>query len=456
MTTQVVILAAGQGKRMHSAIPKVLHTLAGKPLLSHVIHTATNVAPLLSPVIVFGHQGAVIKTALKDQAAKWVEQTEQLGTGHALLQALSKVDERSNVLVLYGDVPLISVDTLKNLIDVTPKNALGILTATLSNPTGYGRIKRDKKNKIIDIVEEKDASKSELAIQEINTGIYYVPASYLKKWLPKLKNKNAQREYYLTDIIAMAVKDRVPVCAVQPITPEEILGVNDRLQLAFLERFYQHQQAEKFMRLGITLRDPARFDARGDVQMGRDVVIDVNVILENVTIGNNCVIGANVIIRNTSIGDHVEIKANSIIDDATIAAHCVIGPFARLRPGTVLAPHVHIGNFVEIKNSAIDDNSKVNHLSYIGDAEIGARVNIGAGTITCNYDGAHKHKTIIEDDVHIGSDTQLVAPVKIRKGATIGAGSTIIKNAPAHQLTLSHELKQRSRKDWKRPVKKKV
>lgn len=454
MTIQTIILAAGQGKRMHSDLPKVLHTVAGKPLLQHVIDVAFAVAPDAKPLVVYGHQGDVIRRALAHANAQWVEQTQQLGTAHAVLQALPGVDANARVLILYGDVPLISTTTLKKLIDTTPSNAIGMITARVSNPTGYGRIKRDAQQQVIGIVEEKDATDAERAINEINTGIYVVPATYLKKWLPTIKNNNAQKEYYLTDIVTHAVQEKIAIHTVEPTMTNEILGVNDRVQLAQLERAKQSQLAEKLMQQGVTLRDPARIDIRGNVKVGRDVIIDVNVILEgDVVIGDSCVIGANSIVRNSTLGNSVTIHSHSVLEESKVGDGSIVGPFARLRPGTVLDNTVHIGNFVEIKNSQIKSNSKVNHLSYIGDSEIGARVNVGAGTITCNYDGANKHQTIIGDDVFIGSDTQLVAPVKVNNGATIAAGSTITKEVPANQLTLTHRLEQRSSKEWKRPEK---
>ena len=440
---------------MQSHLPKVLHTLAGKPLLLHVIDTAMALSPAVAPIIVYGHKGQTLRDALSFKKVIWVEQQDQLGTAHAVLQSLPEVSNRDHILVLYGDVPLIAEQTLKKLIDTTPADAIGMLTANLANPAGYGRIKRDSNNHITGIIEEKDATEQERKLTEINPGIYYVPTVLLNKWLPNLENNNAQNEYYLTDIIALAKKENIPVHAIQPARQEEILGVNDRVQLAQLERFYQRQYAEKLMRNGVTIYDPARIDVRGELHTGLDVVIDVNVIIEGkVTIGNECVIGANTILRNTILGDRVAVKPNSIIDGAEIASDSQIGPFARIRPGTMLAAHAHVGNFVEIKNSVIGAGSKVNHLSYIGDSDVGQRVNIGAGTITCNYDGANKHKTVIGDDVHIGSDTQLVAPVTIGAGATIGAGSTVIKDAPAQQLTLTHKIEQRSVKGWQRPVKK--
>lgn len=457
MAIQVVILAAGQGKRMHSHVPKMLHMLAGKPLLEHAIATALRISPAQPPIIVYGHQGNVIREHLSHYNVSWVLQKEQLGTGHALLQALPEIADDDHVLVLYGDVPLISETTFKQLIEQIPHDALGLLTAHLINPEGYGRIKRDHTHQIIGVIEEKEASIQERTITEINSGIYFVAAKYLKKWLPLLQNQNAQREYYLPDIIALAVAEKKAIAAVQPATPEEVLGVNDHIQLSQLERHYQRSLAEKLMRQGITIYDPARLDIRGEVNIGSDAVIDVNVILEgHVKIGHGCVIGPHSILRNVQLGDRVEVKAHSVIDGAEIADDCIIGPFARIRPGTILGPHVHIGNFVEIKNSDINKGSKVNHLSYVGDSDIGKHVNIGAGTITCNYDGMNKQKTVIGDDVHIGSDTQLVAPVTIGEGATIGAGSTVTKDVPAHQLTLTAKLEQRSIKDWQRPEKEKL
>ena len=456
MDLQVVILAAGRGQRMHSKRPKVLHSLGGKPLLQYVIRTACSLNENRSPIIVYGHQGNMICETFSHYPIRFVEQKEQCGTGHALLQALPHIKDDDRVLVLSGDVPLITEETLRALLDKTPKHAIGLLTASLTNPLGYGRIKRNAQHDIVGIVEEKDANNDERMITEINPGIYLVPTSYLKKWLPKLNQQNAQSEYYLTDMISFAVEEKIAIYSMAPTCCEEVLGINDRVQLNQLERFYQKQQAEKLMQAGVTLYDPNRFDVRGDVDIGRDVSIDVNVILEgHVIIGDDCVIGANTLLRNVKLGSNVEIKPNSIIDGAEIADHAVIGPFARLRPGTIVAAHAHVGNFVELKNSMVGEHTKINHLSYIGDSEVGQRVNIGAGTITCNYDGMNKHKTVIEDDVHIGSDTQIVAPLTIGQGATIGAGSTIIKDVPPHQLTLSHTLNQRSEKNWQRPDKQK-
>ncbi|HLB41460.1 MAG TPA: bifunctional UDP-N-acetylglucosamine diphosphorylase/glucosamine-1-phosphate N-acetyltransferase GlmU [Gammaproteobacteria bacterium] len=442
---RIVILAAGEGKRMKSQLAKVLHHLAGKPLLEHVIQAACQLNSAQSPIVVVGHQSQQIRDALAHYTITWVEQKEQLGTGHALLQAMPEFSDNSHVLVLYGDVPLISVETLKQLISSTPQDAIGMLTAHIFHPVGYGRIKRDDQGHVIGIIEEKDTTQQEQLITEINTGIYFLPVKYLKNWLPALKNNNTQKEYYLTDMIAHAVQENKSVYTLEPFIVEEALGINDRVQLAHLERFYQRQQAEQWMYRGVTLCDPARVDIRGEVHIGQDVLIDVNVILEGrVVIGNHCMIGPNTILRNATLGEHIEVKANSIIDGAEIASHCIVGPFARVRPGTVLATRVHIGNFVEIKNSTVDEKTKINHLSYIGDSDIGKRVNIGAGTITCNYDGVNKNKTIIGNDAFIGSDTQLVAPITIGEGAILGAGSTVTKNAPPHKLTLTHKLDQRS------------
>lgn len=453
MNLSIVILAAGQGKRMHSQLPKVLHRVAGVALLERVVQTTAKIRNTEPPIIVYGHQGDLVRHTLANLNATWVEQTKQLGTGHAAQQALSHIPADNRLLILYGDVPLISLKTLENLIKSTPHDALGMITATLPQPTGFGRILRDHNNQITRIVEEKDATPEQRAITEINTGIYLIPAKLLHNWLPHLDNNNAQKEYYLTDIIEMAVKEHIAIHSTQPEHYEEILGINDRLQLAQLERFYQRQMAEKFMREGVTLLDSQRFDVRGDVSIGQDVTIDINVILEgNVKIGHGCTIGPNTLLRNVIVGNHVEIKANSVIDGAEIADACSIGPFARLRPGTVLASNSHIGNFVEIKNSQLGDGTKVNHLSYIGDSEIGNKVNIGAGTITCNYDGVNKHKTIIGDNVFVGSNSSLIAPITIEDRATIGAGSTISRLAPKDQLTICR-VKQRSIPNWQRPKK---
>lgn len=453
MKLSIVILAAGQGKRMHSVTPKVLHRLAGRALLEHVVHTTHLVQKDVVPFVVYGHQGEQIRHRLADLNVHWVEQKEQLGTAHALLQALPHIPTDHRVLVLYGDVPLISPETLKQFLTI-PDHSLGIMTAFLSNPFGLGRIIRDQNKNITAIIEERDLPKHYQAIQEINTGIYLFPSQFLHRTLHQIKNNNNQQEYYLPDVIEFAIKEDIPLQSMQPLMPEEILGVNDRVQLAQLERFHQKQLATQLMRQGVTLLDPERIDIRGDVTIGSDVTLDINVVLEGrVVIGNHCFIGPHTLIRNTVISDHVEIKSHCHLDGAEIGAGCMVGPFARLRPGTVLAAEVHIGNFVEIKNSEIDNKSKINHLSYIGDSAVGQKVNIGAGTITCNYDGINKHRTIIEDHVFIGSNTELVAPVIIGKGATIGAGSTITKNAPPHQLTLAR-ARQKTIENWQGPKKK--
>lgn len=452
MGLKIVILAAGQGKRMHSKLPKVMHPLAGKPMLAHIIETILPLSPEI-PIVVYAEKASTIPMALKHYPVSWIEQREQLGTAHALLQALPAINDTDRVLVLYGDVPLITATTLKHLLESTPIDALGLITAHLANPTGYGRILRDAQNKIIRVVEEKDASLSEKSMTEINTGIYLVQAKHLKQWLPKFNNHNLQKEYYLTDIIAGAVQESVALVSCRPQFCEEILGVNDCSQLAYLERIYQRRYAETLMRAGVTILDPERLDIRGDITIGQDVVIDINVILEGtVIIGDGCKIGPFTLLRDVCLGQRVEIKAHSVIEGAKIADEAQIGPFARIRPKTEIAAAVHIGNFVEIKNSVIGNATKINHLSYIGDSEVGQSVNIGAGTITCNYDGVNKHKTIIGDYVFIGSSSQLVAPIIIGEGATIGAGSTLTRNAPPYKLTLAR-VPQATIEDWVRPKK---
>lgn len=453
MGLSIVILAAGEGSRMKSAVPKVLHLLAGKPLLEHVVNTAQALKPLAIHVV-FGSGGEVVKSQMAHLPVNWIEQKQRLGTGHALLQSLPYLQQTDRVLVLYGDVPLISLNTLTALLEATPKGGVGIVGANFADPTGLGRIIRDKSGNITGIVEHKDANEKQRCIQEIYTGILTAPVQRLNEWLPVLKNDNAQREYYLTDCIRLSVKNRCPVIAVLPGCVHEVEGVNNRQQLADLERYYQRQAADKIMASGATIMDPLRFDLRGNLEVGEDVTIDINVLLEgDVIIGANSYIGPNVVIRNSKIGEGVRIEANSLIDGAMIDNDSVVGPFARLRPGTECASKVRIGNFVEVKKAKIGINSKINHLSYIGDATIGQNVNIGAGTITCNYDGVNKHQTIIGDNVFIGSDTQLVAPVRIGYGATIGAGSTITRDAPAEKLTLSR-AKQMIVEQWQRPQKK--
>ncbi len=451
MKLEIIILAAGQGTRMRSSLPKVLHSLAGKPLLGHVIDTANKLEPAAIHVV-YGHGGELVKESISEPQINWVEQAQQLGTGHAVEQAMPAVDEASTVLVLYGDVPLIRAQTLQELLH-QGESGLALLTLILDDPTGYGRIVRDGAGRVQAIIEHKDASEEQLRIQECNTGILACPAKHLRGWLKQLDNSNAQGEYYLTDIIALAVADGVEVQGSTVADAHEVAGVNDRLQLAELERNYQKRCAEALMRDGATLMDPSRFDLRGSATVGQDVVIDVGVVLEGeVVLGDRVRIGANCVLRDVQVGDDVIIEPMSVIENAEIGQQCHVGPFARLRPGTRLSEKAKVGNFVEIKNSVIGHASKVNHLSYIGDTSMGNEVNIGAGTITCNYDGAKKHRTTIGDRVFIGSDTQLVAPVTVSDGATVGAGSTITKDAPAGELTLSRS-KQTTITGWNRPVK---
>ncbi|MDD2722476.1 MAG: bifunctional UDP-N-acetylglucosamine diphosphorylase/glucosamine-1-phosphate N-acetyltransferase GlmU [Methylovulum sp.] len=453
MKITTIILAAGKGTRMCSDQPKVLHKIANKPLLRHVYDLSSQLTDN-SVHIVIGHGAELVKQALNLPEVNWIEQLQQLGTGHAVQQASGFIADEDMVLILYGDVPLLKLATLNRLLANVSQQSIALLTVNLENSTGYGRIVRNDSGEVIKIVEEKDATDAEKNILEVNTGIMAVPGDKLKRWLDQLDNDNAQNEYYLTDIIEMAVAEGISVVTNQPETVDEVLGVNNRMQLAQLERIYQQQQAEQLMARGVTLRDPLRFDLRGSLDsLGQDIEIDINVILEgNNSIGNNVKIGPNTHIKNSLIGDNVEILGLCIIEDAQIGQGSRIGPYARLRPETVLAANVHIGNFVEIKKSAIAEETKINHLSYIGDASIGSKVNIGAGTITCNYDGANKFRTIIEDGAFIGSDTQLIAPVTVGKNATIGAGSTITRDTPADQLTLSR-VKQVSVSSWQRPTK---
>lgn len=454
MQITTIILAAGKGTRMRSELPKVMHKIAGKSLLEHVYQTSKQI-PGNAIKVVIGHGADFIREKLSYLDVCWVEQLEQLGTGHAVQQAAGQIGDDDIVLVVYGDVPLLKFSTLQNLLGLSSQESLALLTVNLDNPTGYGRIIRDENGRVQKIVEQKDATPSELAITEVNTGIMAVNGQKLKKWLAQLGNNNAQGEYYLTDVVAMAATDGVLVSTCQPQTGNEVLGVNNRLQLSGLERLFQQGQAEMLMEQGVTLRDPLRFDLRGTItQLGQDIEIDVNVILEGeIKLGNNVSIGANTQIKNAVIGDNVEIFANCVIEDAVVGANSRIGPFARLRPGTVLAKEAHIGNFVELKNAIVAENSKINHLSYIGDANVGSHVNIGAGTITCNYDGVNKSRTVIGDGAFIGSSSQLVAPVTVGANATIGAGSTITKDCPDNQLTLARS-KQVTLSGWQRPVKK--
>ncbi len=453
LTTTTIILAAGKGTRMCSQLPKVLHQIANRSLLQHVYDMSSQLKNNTIK-IVYGHGADLVMDTLKDLDVTWIEQKQQLGTGHAVQQANDQFSDSDTVLILYGDVPLLKLSTVKALIKNVSDKSLALLTVTLEDPAGYGRIVRDSLGQVTKIVEQKDATPTEQLIKEGNTGIMAVQGSQLKKWLSQLGNNNAQGEYYLTDIIEMAVADGMTIITSQPSSVDEVLGVNNRIQLSHLERVYQSEQANLLMEQGVTLIDPARFDLRGTIDsLGTDIIIDVNVILEGKnSIGNNVRIGANTYINNSIIADNVVILANCIIDNAIVGLGSKIGPFARLRPETVLAEQVHIGNFVEIKKSTIASASKINHLSYIGDATVGSHVNIGAGTITCNYDGVNKFRTIIEDGAFIGSDSQLVAPVTIGKNATIGAGSTITKDSPEYQLTLSR-AKQVSISGWQRPVK---
>lgn len=453
MTIKTIILAAGQGTRMRSSLPKVLHEIADRPLLQHVYDTSRTLVNN-SVYIIYGHGGERVKSALSGLDATWIEQKEQLGTGHAVQQAVQYIDDDDTVLILYGDVPLLKGHTIENILNKVSDRTISLLTVMLDDPTGYGRIVRDQQHAVVRIVEQKDASESELLIDEGNTGILAAKGDKLKNWLSRLQNNNAQNEYYLTDIIEMAVADGLTIQTTHPTNQDEVLGVNNKAQLAHLERAYQAEQSRLLMEHGITLRDPARIDVRGRfTHLGQDIVVDVNVVFEGDNeIGSNVSIGPNCIIKNSVIRDNVEILANSLIEDAVVGESSRVGPYARLRPQAELADHVHVGNFVEIKKSTVASGSKINHLSYIGDSEIGSKVNIGAGTITCNYDGVNKFKTVIGDGAFIGSDTQLVAPVTVGAYATIGAGSTITRDAPDEQLTLSRS-KQISVNGWKRPVK---
>jgi bifunctional UDP-N-acetylglucosamine pyrophosphorylase/glucosamine-1-phosphate N-acetyltransferase len=448
----VVILAAGQGKRMHSRLPKVLHPLAGRPLIEHVIAAARALSPARI-AIVYGHGGELVRDALTGSELAFARQEPQLGTGHALQQALSSLTDAARTVVLYGDVPLTRVDTLRALVDTT-HDSVAVLTANLDDPKGYGRIVRDAHGQVRGIVEEKDATAEERLIREVNTGLMALPTARIAGWLSQLRNDNAQQEYYLTDVVELALRDGVPVSTVSVADAWETLGVNSRAQLATLERIYQQNEAGRLLDAGVALADPARVDVRGSLTCGRDVRIDVNCVFEgDVHLADGAEIGANCVLRNANVGADTRVEPFSHIDGAAIGQRCRIGPYARLRPGAQLAEDVHIGNFVEVKASDIAAGSKANHLAYIGDSSIGRNVNVGAGTITCNYDGANKHRTIIEDDVSIGSDTQLVAPVVVRRGATVGAGATITREVPAGTLALSR-AKQTTIEGWQRPRKK--
>ena len=448
----VVILAAGQGKRMNSAHPKVLQPLAGRPLLGHVLEVARQLEPAALHVV-YGHGGDEVRAAFAAQSLQWALQAEQKGTGHAVMQAMPGVPDDHLVLVLYGDVPLLNVQTLRDLVALAADGSLALLTVQLADPAGYGRILRDARGRVKGIVEQKDATATQRRIREGNTGVMAVPAGRLRGWLGKLRSDNAQGEYYLTDVVAMAVKDRVAVKPLTAADEAEVLGINDRLQLAQLEAVLRRRNAEAAMRAGATLVDPARFDQRGELVLGRDVFIDANVVFEGrVVLGDGVRIGPNCLLRDMTVGAGTQVFANCVLEKSVIGSDCHVGPFARLRPGAELADGVHIGNFVEVKNSRIGRGSKANHLTYLGDADVGAGVNVGAGSICCNYDGANKSRTVIEDGVFIGSGNMLVAPVTIGAGATTGAGSTITRDAPAGKLTLARG-KQVTIEGWQRPVK---
>ena len=449
---EVVVLAAGKGTRMYSNLPKVLHKIAGKTMLEHVVQTAKKITS--KPIhLIYGHGGEILKNSISDSQLDWTLQEQQLGTGHAVKQIIHKVNPENDILILYADVPLLTKETLSALIKSKGSTALSLLTANFDKPTGYGRIIRDNDQRIIKITEEKDATSEEKLIQEINTGMMLISGQYFSSWLNRIKNNNAQKEYYLTDIVELAMQDGQNISSYTTDNIDEVTGVNNRQQLAYLERQYQHLQANKLLDEGTTLADPERIDIRGSLTVGKDVEIDINVIFEgDCHIGDNVKIEANSIIRNSSIGNHCTIFVNSLIEDAIVDDHCQIGPYARLRPQTHLKQAVKVGNFVEIKKSTIEAKSKVNHLSYIGDTFMGSGVNIGAGTITCNYDGANKHITTIGDDVFIGSNSALVAPVEIQDNSTVGAGSIITKKVDKGSLALTR-AKQISISQWQRPIK---
>lgn len=451
MAVQAVILAAGEGKRMQSNLAKVLHHLAGEPLITHVLNSLPSIANEKPAILLYGYNGQQVQLALANSNCIFVEQKEQLGTGHALQQALPYINPEDRVLILYGDVPLVNMRTLTNLIVATPKDALGMLTATLENPMGYGRIVRNVNQKVVKIVEEKEANNEEKAITEVNSGIYVIPAAYLARWLPKLNNQNAQKEYYLTDVIALAVSEQIPIHTVSPETSEEIFGVNDKVQLAYLEHVFQQMQAKRLLEQGVTLIDPDRVYVRnlkGEPRIGKDVTIDIDVILAGeISIDDNCVIGPYSILCDVQLGKGVEIKSHCVLEETIVHAFCTIGPYARLRPGTELAEKVHVGNFVEIKKTHIGERTKINHLSYIGDSQVGFDVNIGAGTITCNYDGVNKHKTIIGNRVMVGSDTTFVAPITIHDDAYIATATTVRHDVPAGALVFN-KREENIREGW--------
>ncbi len=447
----IVILAAGMGKRMFSSVPKVLHPLAGRPMLAHVLDSARALNPT-KLIVVYGHGGELVREQMAAEGLVFVKQEKQLGTGHAVLQAVPELDDDVPTLVLYGDCPLVSQASLKRLVETAGSTQLGVLTVVLDNPTGYGRIIREA-GRVVRIVEQKDGNAAELAVKEVNTGIICAPTVPLKRWLASLTNHNAQGEYYLTDIIGKSLADGITVVSTHPDNVWEAMGVNSKSQLAELERIYQRHTADRLLAAGVTLADPDRIDVRGTLTCGRDVFIDVNCVFEgHVELGDGVTVSPNCIIRNTKVGAGAEIRGFCHLEGASVGAGSLIGPYARLRPGAELGEEVHIGNFVEVKNSRIAAQSKANHLAYVGDSSVGARVNIGAGAITCNYDGANKHRTVIEDDVFIGTNCELVAPVKVGAGATVGAGTTLTRDAPAGALVVSR-VKQTAITGWKRPTK---
>ncbi len=453
MTIEIIILAAGAGTRMQSAKPKVLHTLAGTTLLEHVVNTASQLNPHAIHVV-YGHGGELVPQTLSHLPVNWVEQKQQNGTGHAVQQALPQVDIAHSVLVLYGDGPLISRHTLTQLIEATPNDSLGLLTCHVPDPHGLGRIMRDQQGQARAIVEEVDATDEQRAIDEIWTGIMTCAAKNLNQWLQQVNNDNAQGEYYLADVPKLAIQDNAAIITTDAKCPIQIQGVNDKKQLATLERHYQRRQANQLLAKGVMVMDPERLDIRGQLETGNDVILDINVIIEgHVQLGNNTKVGANTVLRNVKVGDNVEIKENCVIEDSVIENNCTVGPFARLRPETHLQDNARVGNFVEVKKTTIGYGSKVNHLTYLGDTNVGKHVNVGAGTITCNYDGINKFKTDIKDYAFIGSNTELVAPVTIGYKATVGAGSTITKDIPDNQLAISR-AKQTTISGWQRPEKK--